>query len=157
MALPPRPGGLPQRVPPATHTATFMQYYNDTSRDEHNCTYVMLMTIFDSPGGPQTPAQLRDLVSNNPRESSLGFVVLCLPAHNPAHTGMIYTINSLTKVATCLGHPATQWDGHIFGSINGVAGNQIPTTVEFPADAFSQQGGGAYYQVVLPPTNVRHV
>jgi hypothetical protein len=144
------PGGLPQIVPPATQTTTFLEYYNDASRDEHNRTYATLMTIFDSPGGPQTPAQLRDLVSNNPRESSLGFAVLCLPAQNRAHTGMVYAIHSLAKVAARLGHPATQWDGHIFGSINEVAGNKIPTTVEFPADAFARQGGGAYYRVALP-------
>jgi hypothetical protein len=151
MALPPPPpGSLPQIMPPATHTSTFSEYYNDASRDEHKHTYATLMAIFDSPGGPQTPTQLCDLVSNNPRESSLGFAVLYLPAHNSAHTGMVYTIHSLAKVAARLGHPATQWDGHIFGSINEVAGNQIPTTVEFPADAFSQQGGGAYYRVALP-------
>jgi hypothetical protein len=121
-----------------------MEYYNDASRDEHNRTYATLMTILDSPGGPQTPTQLRDLVSNNPRESSLGFAVLSLPAHNPAHnpahSRMIYAIHSLAKVAARLGHPATQWDGPIFGSINEVAvGNQIPTTVKFNADAFLRQ------------------
>jgi hypothetical protein len=65
------------------------------------------MTIFDPLGEPQTPGQHRDHVSNNPRESSLGFAVLCISAHNPAYTGMIYDIHSLVKVAAHLGHPAT--------------------------------------------------
>jgi hypothetical protein len=49
------------------------------------------MGVFASlPGrGPQTQ-QIRELVVNNPRESSLGFATLVIPAHNPAHQGLIY-------------------------------------------------------------------
>jgi hypothetical protein len=108
------------------------------------------MGVFASvPGGP-SPQQIRELVVNNPRESSLGFATLVIPAHNPAHQGMIYAIHLVTKFATRLGQPATQWDNCLFGSINKVIGNQNPTTVELPADAFSRQSGGNLFQVAHP-------
>jgi hypothetical protein len=48
------------------------------------------------PGGP-APQQIRELVVNDPRESSsLGFFTLILvPAHNPAHQGMIYVCHQI--------------------------------------------------------------
>ena len=137
------PGGYAPLVPPAQQTATFVEYYANASRDEHNRQYAGLMTLFESPGGTQTPAQLRELVCNNPRESSLGFAILCL--HAPGGPGMIYAIHSLARFAPRLGQPATQWDGQIHGSINEVTGNQIPTTVTLPADALARQGGGALF------------
>jgi hypothetical protein len=49
-----------------------------------------------------------------------------------------------------LGQPATQWDNRLFGSINEVVGNQNPTTVELPIDAFSCQNGGNLFRVAHP-------
>ena len=127
-----------------------MEYYTDASQDEHNRQYGNVMPLFLSvPGGP-APAQIRELVANNPRESSLGFAVLALPANNPAHQGLIYALHSVSRFAPILGHPPTQWDNHLFGSINEVIGNQIPPTVEFPTDAFNRLNGGALYRVGLP-------
>jgi hypothetical protein len=148
MALPPLPLGGPPLVPPA-QTATFTEYYAEATYNKHNQNYANVMNIFSSPGGLQTPAQLRELVSNNPRELSLGFAVLSIPTNNPAHTGTIYAIHSIAKFASRLGQPAAQWDDHIYGSINETVGNQGPTTVEFPNDAFTRLGGGALYQVGL--------
>jgi hypothetical protein len=109
------------------------------------------MATFRTSGGLLTPAQLRELVSNNPRESSTGYAALCLPAGNPAHQGTIYAIHSVAKFAARLGQPTMQWDGLLFGSINDVVGNQIPTTVAFPIDGFSLQNGGAHhFRVGLP-------
>jgi hypothetical protein len=103
------------------------------------------------PGGLLSPAQLRELVSNNPRESSTGYAALCLPAGNPAHQGTIYAIHLVAKFTARLGQPTTQWDGLLFGSISDIVGNQIPTTVAFPIDGFSRQNGGAHFQVAPPP------
>ncbi len=119
-----------------------MEYYTDASQDEYNRQYTALMGVFASvPGGP-SPQQIRELVVNNPRESTLGFATLVLPAHNPAHQGMIYALHTVAKFATRLGQPATQWDNRIFGSINQVAGNQNSATIVLPVDAFSRQNGG---------------
>jgi hypothetical protein len=130
--------------------ANFMQYYAAASQDEYNRQYDAVMGVFASvPGGP-SPQQIRELVVNNPRESSLGFATLVVPAHNPAHPGLIYAIHSVTKFAAQLGQPATQWDNRLFGSINKVVGNQNPTTVELPANAFSRQNGGKLFGVAHP-------
>jgi hypothetical protein len=83
-------------------------------------------------------------VSNNPTEPSLGFAVLSIPTNNPAHTGTIYAIHSIAKFASQLGQPATQWDNHIYGSINEMIGNEGLTTVKFPIDAFTRLGGALY-------------
>jgi TnpA family transposase len=96
------------------------------------------MGVFASvPGGP-TPQQIRELVVNNPRVSTLGFATLVIPAHNPAHQGMIYALHTVAKFATRLDQPATQWDNQIFSSISEVVGNQNPATIQLPADAFSR-------------------
>jgi hypothetical protein len=152
-AIPPVPilgaagGALAAPFAAGAPISTFMEYYTDASQDEYNRQYTALMGVFASvPGGP-SPQQIRELVVNNPRESTLGFATLVLPAHNPAHQGMIYALHTVAKFATRLGQPATQWDNRIFGSINEVVGNQNPTTIELPADAFSRQNGGNLYRV----------
>jgi hypothetical protein len=43
-----------------------------------------------------------------------------------------------------------QWDIPLFGWINKVVGNQNPTTIELPVDAFSRQNGGNLFQVAHP-------
>jgi hypothetical protein len=88
--------------------STFLDYYADASQDEYNCQYSNVMPVFVSvPGGP-APAQIWELISNNPREPSLGFITLVLPANNPAHQGLLYTLHSISRFAPCLGHPPTQ-------------------------------------------------
>jgi hypothetical protein len=103
------------------------------------------MAVFESlPGGP-TPQQIQELLVNNPRESSVGFVVLILPT--PTHQGMIYAIHSSSKFATHLGQPATQWDDHIFGSTIGkVVTNQNPITVKLPASRMVE----TCFELVMP-------
>jgi hypothetical protein len=123
----------------------FLDFYSDASRDEFNRQYATVMAVFESVPGGITPQQIRELVVNNPRESSLGFAVLVLPT--PAHQGLIYAIHSLSKFATRLGQPATQWDDRIFGSVGEVVANQNPITVELPDTAFSRQGGGNLFRV----------
>jgi hypothetical protein len=106
-----------------------MEYYHTyASQDEYNRQYTALMGVFASvPGGP-TPQQIRELVVNNPRVLTLGFATLVIPAHNPAHQGMMYALHTVAKFAR-LGQPATQWDNRIFSSINEVVGNQNRTTI----------------------------
>jgi hypothetical protein len=92
----------------------FLDFYSDASRDEFNRQYSAVMAVFQSlPGGP-SPQQIRELVVNNPRESTLGFATLVVVT--PGHQGLIYAIHSLSKFATRLGQPATQWDDRILKS-----------------------------------------
>ena len=131
-------------------TSNFTEYYADASKDEYNRQYDAVMGVFASlPGGPQ-PQQIRELVVNNPRESSLGFATLVIPTHNPAHQGLIYAIHSVSKFAPRLGQPVTQWDNRLFGSINEVIGNQNPATVELPLDAFNRLNGENLFRVAQP-------
>jgi hypothetical protein len=143
---------MPPPPPPPTvaQTSTFSEYYNDSSKDEHNLLYTNVMAVFRSGAAGQTPAQIRELVTNNPRDSSLGYVTLITSTANPAHQGMLYGIHSLAKFETRLGQPPTQWDGRIFGSIHDTVGHQIPTTIELPTDAFSRHAGGTQYRVGIP-------
>jgi hypothetical protein len=153
MAMIPQPGlriPPPPPLPTVAPTTTFSEYYNDASKDEHNRLYAQVMTIFPSEAAGQTLAQIRELRTNNPRDSSLGYVTLVNSTANPAHQGMLYRIHSLAKFETRLGQPPTQWNGCTFGSIHNVVGHQIPMTVELPADAFSRQGGGTQFCVGLP-------
>jgi hypothetical protein len=123
----------------------FTDFYSDASQDEFNRQYAAVMAVFESvPGGP-TPQQIRELVVNNPRGSSLGFAVLVIPT--PGHQGMIYGIHSLSKFATRLGQPATLWDDRIFGSVGEVVANQNPITVELPTTAFSRLNQGNQFRV----------
>jgi hypothetical protein len=143
-------GPLPPPPPAVAPTSTFLEYYNDASKDEHHRLYTNVMAIFELAPGGQTPAQIRELVTNNPRDLLLGYATLVLSAANPAHQGLIYRIDSVAKFGTRLGKPPTQWDRRIFGSINNVVGHQIPTTVELPVDAFARQDGGVSFRVGLP-------
>jgi hypothetical protein len=130
--------------------STFLEYYSDASQDEFNRQYGAVMNVFESvPGGP-TPAQIRELAVNDPRESSLGFATLVVPAHAPASAGMIYAIHTVSKFTTRLGQPATQWDDRIFGSIGDVVAHQIPITVEIPATSFARHNNGNLYRVGHP-------
>jgi hypothetical protein len=104
--------------------------------------YTNVMAVFESAQGGQTRVQIRELVTNNPRNSSLGYATLVLSAANPAHQGLIYRVHYVANFGTRLGHSPTKRDGHIFGSINDVVGHQIPTTIELPVDAFARQDGG---------------
>jgi hypothetical protein len=112
--------------------------------------YTNVMAIFESAPDGQTPAQIRELVTNNPRDSSLGYTTLVMLAANPAHQALIYGVHLVAKFGMQLGQLTTQWDGRIFGSINDVVGHQIPTSVELPVDAFARQDGGASFRVGLP-------
>jgi hypothetical protein len=130
--------------------STFMEYYADASQDEFNRLYGAVMNVFESvPGGP-TPTQIRELAVNDPRESSLGYATLVIPAHAPASAGMIYAIHTVAKFTTRLGQPATQWDDRIFGSIGEVVAHQNPITVELPANAFTRHNGGNLFRVGHP-------
>jgi hypothetical protein len=65
------------------------------------------MTVFASvPNGPSL-LQIRDIVVNNPRASTLGFAVLVIPEHAPVSQGLIYAIHMPSKFAPRLGHPAS--------------------------------------------------
>jgi hypothetical protein len=66
------------------------------------------------------------------------------------YQGLVYAIHSVTKFGTRLGQPATQWDNHMFGPINEVVGNQNPTTVELPIDAFNRLNGENLFRVAQP-------
>jgi hypothetical protein len=147
MSIQPVPGGALQLPTPAT--ANFVEYYNDATNDEHHLQYANVMAVFRSIPGGSTPAQIRELVANNPRETSLGYAVLVIPPNNPAHQGEIYGLHCVSKFGMRLGQPVTQWDNRIFGAVNDVMGHQVPTTVELPADAFVRQNGGAMFRVGL--------
>jgi hypothetical protein len=130
--------------------STFTEYYADASQDEFNHQYGSVMNVFASvPGGP-TPAQIWELAVNDPRESSLGYATLVVPAHAPASAGMIYAIHTVAKFTPRFGQPATQWDDRIFGSIVEVVAHQNPITVELPVTAFAGQNGGNLYRVGHP-------
>ena len=95
--------------------------------------YDTVMSVFASPGtATNTPAVIRDLVSSDPRNSSMGYVVLVVSPQQPAAPGLIYGMHTISKYATRLGHPATLWDNELFVSLHDVVGNQIPATVHFP-------------------------
>ena len=79
----------------------------------------------------------------------MGYIALIVSPAAPAGPGLIYALHTVAKYATCLGHPATPWDNQIFASLHDVVGNQIPTNVHFPTDAFNRLGAGANYRVPL--------
>jgi hypothetical protein len=88
-------------VPPALAAvphATFRAYYN--SKDEYNRNYALLMNSFVIPG--QGPAVLRDLATNNPQESSIVYMQLCLQANNPAGPGIVHTVHNVTRCRASL-------------------------------------------------------
>jgi hypothetical protein len=126
--------GVPaQPIPTEAQIKTFTEYYNDASLDEFHGAYASVMGIFASPGVvANTPALIRDLVSSDPRNSSMGYAALVVSPQQAAAPGLIYGLHTISKYATRLGHPATPWDGDLFASLHDVVGNQIPATVHFP-------------------------
>ena len=142
---------VPPLVPPAPTLAsnrTFVEYYNDASVDEFHGNYTNVMTIFTCPGDPTvTPASIRELVTNDPNNSSLGYLFLVADSDDVNDVGLLYGVHNVAKYATRLGHPATPWDNKSYGSLHDVTGNQIPTTVLFPSDTFTKVGAGANYTV----------
>jgi hypothetical protein len=144
---PPLPGGLPPLAPIPTlaQNKTFTEYYNDATVDKFHGAYGPVMAIFNLPGAPgATPASIRELVSNNSRNSSMGYAVLAVPANPPNSPGLIYGKHTVSNYAARLGQPATPWDDNLFASIHDVVGNQISATVHFPADAFARLGRGPF-------------
>jgi hypothetical protein len=138
--LPPAPAAVPH--------ATFGAFYNDDSKDEYNHDYALLMNSFAIPG--QAPAILRDLATNNPQASSIGYLQLSLLANNPAGPGVCHAVHNVAKFRAVLGQPATQWDNRNFGSLGDAVGHQIPSTVELPATIFNQLNNGTNYRVGVP-------
>jgi hypothetical protein len=137
-------------APILAQSRSFTEFYNDTTMDEFHGVYGPVMSVFDSPGAAgATPAAIRELISNDPRSSSMGYLVLVLPPNAPNSPGLIYGMHSVAKYVTRLGQPATLWDDGLFASIHDVVGNQIPSTMQFPADAFARLGQGAHYCVPL--------
>jgi hypothetical protein len=133
-------------VPLATFGA---YYYCDDSRDEYHRDYALLMNSFAIPG--QGPALLRDLATNNPQASSVGYMQLCLqPNNNPTGPGIIHAVHNVAKFRAALGQPATQWDNRTFGSLGDAVGHLIPNTVELPATMFNQLNNGTNYRVGVP-------
>jgi hypothetical protein len=59
-----------------------MDYYMDAYQDAYNQQCENVMPIFMSVPGGLAPAQTSELVTNDPRKSSLGFAILALPANN---------------------------------------------------------------------------
>jgi hypothetical protein len=55
------------------------------------------MAVFASLPNSPAPAQIRDLVMDNPREFTLGFAVLIIPEHAPVSQGVIYAIHTLSR------------------------------------------------------------
>jgi hypothetical protein len=134
-------------VPTLEQNKNYIKFYNDATKDKFQGAYGPVMAIFNSPGDGSTPASIRELVSNDPTNSSMGYLALVIPPNQPNTLGKIYGLHTVSKYVTRLGQPATPWDNTLFASIGDVVGNQILATVHFPADAFARQGGGAFYNM----------
>jgi predicted RecA/RadA family phage recombinase len=149
MAAFPPGAGVPQPPDPtAAQNKTFTEYYNDASNDEFRGDYTTVMATFASPGvGNVQPVTIRDLISNDPHRSSMGYAVLVVSASNPNQPGLIYGMHTVSKYAPRFGFPATPWDSQLFATLHDVVGNQIPATIQFPSDAFARMGQGANYRV----------
>mgnify|MGYP000181859540 CR=1 FL=1 len=137
-------------LPLAAALSSFREYYHDNTRDEHNQSYAPLMQAFAVPNG-QTPATLRDLSTNNPEATSVGYLVHCLDPQNPAGPGYLRAVHNVARYRAALGQPATIWDGRMFGSTGDTVGTQIPATVELPVTLFQQLNNGAAYRVANGP------
>ena len=137
-------------LPVAAALSSFRDYYHDATRDEHNNIYAPLMQEFAVPNG-QNPAALRDLSTNNPEMTSVGYIIHCRDPLNPAGPGYLRGIHNLARYRAALGQPATVWDGRMFGSTGDTVGTQIPATVEIPVTVFQQLNNGATYRVANGP------
>jgi hypothetical protein len=103
------------------HNKTFAEYYNNASMDEFQGDYTTVMTVFNAPGNvAATPASIRELVTNDPKNSSMGYIVLVVTPAAPNSPGLIYGLHSLAKYTVCLGQPAIPWDDKIFASLHDV-------------------------------------
>jgi hypothetical protein len=147
-ALPPVAGVMLPPVMTAAQTKNYTEYYNTAGNDEFQGDYTTAMAVFDSPGaGVLAPVDIRELLTNEPQESSMGYAVLVVSAGNPNQPGLIYSLHTVTKYPTCFGFPVTQWDNLMFASTQDVVGNQIPATITFPANSFNRVNNGAQYRV----------
>jgi hypothetical protein len=147
--MPPGVGVLAPPVPTMAQLKTFTEYYNDASVDEFHGAYAAAMSVFTAPGNPAvTPANIRELITNDSRNSSMGYALHMLLPTNPNQPGLIYGVHSVSKYLPRFGFPASPWDNVLFASVHEVVGNQITATVQFPADAFTRVGqGNIYYRV----------
>jgi len=134
----------------AAALSSFRDYYHDNTRDEHNQVYAPLMQTFAVPHG-QNPTTLRDLSTNNPEATSVGYLVHCQDPLNPAGPGYLRGIHNIARYRAALGQPATIWDGRMFGSTGDTVGTQIPATVELPGTLFQQLNNGTTYRVANGP------
>ena len=137
-------------LPPAAALSSLRNYYNDDTRDEYQQEYTLLMAAFAVPNG-QNPAALRDLSTNNPEATSVGYLVHCQDPLNPAGPGYLRGVHNLARYRAALGQPATVWDGRMFGSTGDTVGTQIPATVELPGTLFQQLNNGTTYRVATGP------
>jgi hypothetical protein len=136
---PPGVGVPPPPVLTVAQTKTFTKYYNDASQDEYQGAYTDVMATFDSPGnGVLNPAVIRDLITNDPKNSWMGYAVLVVSLAHPNQPGMIHGVHTVLKYHPRFGFPATEWDSQLFASIQDVVGNQITLTIQIPNDAFAR-------------------
>jgi hypothetical protein len=71
MAQAPIQGMIPPLAPVPTlvQTRTFSEYYNDATVNEFHGAYGPVISVFNLPGPGATPTAIRDLVSNDPRDT----------------------------------------------------------------------------------------
>ena len=84
----------------------------------------------------QNPAALRDLSTNNPEMTSVGYIIHCRDPLNSAGPGYLRGIHNLARYRAALDQPATVWDGRMLGSTGDTVGTQIPAIVEIPVTVF---------------------
>jgi hypothetical protein len=115
MAAFPPGAGVPQPPDPtAAQNKTFTEYYNDASNDEFRGDYTTVMATFASPGvGNVQPVTIRDLISNDPHRSSMGYAVLVVSASNPNQPGLIYGIRSASM-------PPVSASRRLLGTVNSL-------------------------------------
>jgi hypothetical protein len=126
--------------------------------DKLHGAYGPVMAILNSPGAPcAAPASIQKLTLNNPHDSSMSYMVLVVPTHQPNSPGLINGMPTVSKYMAHLGQPVPHTVGkqpvcfhtQCCASIHDVVGNQILSTVHFPTHAFTPLGQGAFYQVPL--------
>jgi hypothetical protein len=80
---------------PPSAPSSFLNYYNEAPHDEYNRDYALLMQVFAVLNG-QNLAASRDLTTNNPESSSIGYVHLYLvDPQNPAGPGMLQVTHNM--------------------------------------------------------------
>ena len=89
-------------LPVAAALSSFRDYYHDATGDEHNNNiYAPLMQDFVVPNG-QNPAALRDLSTNNPEMTSVGYIIHCRDPLNPAARDLVTCKAFTTSLGTRL-------------------------------------------------------